>query len=142
MPLVFGHSSDNHFAMMKLIRWIPALLWTGLIAFLTLIPHIGITPPAWIDRLHPDKIVHFILFSVLCLLILVGFGAAAYQSGRSIPLLIFILIPAYGALIEVAQGLFTVTRHPEFMDFVVDTMGVLAGWLTFLLLTRKKRLSA
>lgn len=128
--------------MMKLIRWIPALLWTGLIAFLTLIPHIGISPPAWIDRLHPDKIVHFILFSVLSLLILIGIGAATYQSSQSIPLLIFILIPAYGALIEVAQGLFTVTRQPEFMDFVADTVGVLAGWLAFLLLTRKKRLSA
>ncbi len=127
---------------MKLIRWIPALLWTGLIAFLTLIPHIGVTPPAWIDRLHPDKIVHFILFSVLSLLILVGFGTAAYRSSHMIPILVFILIPAYGALIEVAQGLFTVTRHPEFMDFIADTIGVLAGWLAFLVLTRKKRLSA
>jgi hypothetical protein len=52
-------------------------------------------------------------------------------------ILISILI-MYGGLTELAQDWLTKTRHTEFMDFLTDIVGILFGFLFYLLVSRKK----
>ena len=122
--------------LMKPLRWIPAIIWTFFIAFLCLVPRIGIYPPHWTLRLHPDKWVHFTMFFILACFVFIGMGAAYWKRHRRIYIMIVLALALYGGLLELAQGLFTVTRDPEFFDFLADTIGALAGWLLMLRLTR------
>jgi hypothetical protein len=44
----------------------------------------------------------------------------------------------YGGLTELAQDWLTKTRHTEFMDFLTDIVGILSGFVFYLLVSRKK----
>ena len=121
---------------MKIIRWIPALLWAAFVAFLCLVPRIGIYPPHWAEKLHPDKWVHFTMFFLLTCFIVMGMGTPFWKNHRLWVILILTGIALYGGLLELAQGWFTVTRTPEFFDFLADALGTFFGWL-FMLKLRK-----
>lgn len=80
-----------------------------------LLPAPQIEPVA---RLLPDKAEHALAF----------FGLALWFSGlypRSSWWKLGLWLVLLGALIEVAQGVFTTTRAMEFNDAVADTVGVL-----------------
>jgi VanZ family protein len=68
-----------------------------------------------------DKAVHFIAFYGLA-----GLGAAAlpWRSYR----VLGAALSAYGALIEIVQGLPIVNRDCQFSDWVADTIAILAAY--------------
>ena len=72
-----------------------------------------------------DKAAHFLAFYVLTLL-----AAAAFP--RRPLLLLAIALSAYGAAIEVIQGLPMVARDSSFWDWVADTVAVGAALLPLL----------
>ncbi len=73
-----------------------------------------------IARLLPDKAEHALAF----------FGLALWFSGlypRSSWWKLALWLVLLGALIEVAQGVFTTTRAMDYKDAVADTVGVLVA---------------
>ncbi|MGE0294509.1 MAG: VanZ family protein [Hyphomonadaceae bacterium] len=98
-----------------------------LVAFLTLTPP---GPPSSLSFLS-DKAQHFSAFAWLALL-----GAFAFRSNRS-PLVLCVLLPAYGAAIEIAQN-FVPGRTPEVADWIADTLGTVAA-LGMVLLSHRLR---
>ena len=70
-----------------------------------------------IDVIPWDKAQHFIAFFTLTLL-----AATAFPSTPL--LLIGVLLSAFGALIEVVQGLDFVGRDEDFFDWVADTIAI------------------
>jgi hypothetical protein len=87
----------------------------------------AVIPPKHAVQLVPwDKAEHFIAFYVLT-----GLGAAAFPGRRL--WVIGALLSAFGALIEIVQGLSIVHRDRDFWDWVADTIAVIAALSPMLL---------
>jgi glucose-6-phosphate-specific signal transduction histidine kinase len=87
----------------------------------------AVIPPQHALQLVPwDKAEHFIAFYVLTFL-----AAAAFP--RLHLLVIAVLLSAFGALIEIVQGLPIVHRDKDFWDWVADTLAIGAALAPMLL---------
>lgn len=81
----------------------------------------AVIPPKHAVQLVPwDKAEHFIAFYALG-----GLGAAAFPGRRL--WVIGALLSAFGALIEIVQGLPMVHRDRDFWDWVADSLAVMAA---------------
>jgi hypothetical protein len=87
----------------------------------------AVVPPAQAVQLAPwDKAEHFIAFYGLT-----GLAVAAFP--RRHLLLIAVLLSAFGALIELVQGLPVVHRDRDFWDWVADTIAIASALAPMLL---------
>jgi len=87
----------------------------------------AVIPPSRALRLVPwDKAEHFIAFYALA-----GLAGAAFPK-RNL-LVIGALLSAFGALIELVQGLDIVHRDRDFWDWVADTTAIAAALAPMLL---------
>lgn len=108
--------------------------WRWLLAGLVLVVSGLSLTPVPIEPLHLgwwDKLNHACAFAALTLA-----AAFALPRWRDQPALIFGALLAFGALIEVAQS-FTATRSAEWGDLLADVMGMAAGGLAAMLVTRR-----
>jgi VanZ family protein len=69
-----------------------------------------------------DKVEHFLGFACLAML-----GSAAYPRLAALKLILGLSV--FGALIEVVQMFPSLHRRAEFLDWVADTAGAVAGVL-------------
>jgi len=67
-----------------------------------------------------DKLQHIIAFGGVTF-----WGCLAYVSRQKI---VVIGLFIYGGLMEVLQGMFTVTRQPSGYDWLADGVGILLAW--------------
>ena len=109
--------------------------WLLLILLLTLTP--GSSMPEtnlWEELISFDKIVHFAIFSMLVLLMIVGFTKQyTYEKLRKNAVLASLSISvAYGILIELIQ-IPIPGRGLEIMDIVANTIGCFLGYAVFYL---------
>ncbi len=106
-------------------------LWLMTISVLSLIP----SPPVPHDGLLGwDKFQHAAAYALLTFLGAKAFAFYRKSSGnRFIPAAC--LAVTVGGLMEVAQGLFTVTRSAEFTDLLADAVGA----VTIVVLARFRR---
>jgi hypothetical protein len=87
----------------------------------------AVIPPRHALQLVPwDKAEHFIAFYALT-----GLGVAAFPRRRL--WVIAVLLSAFGALIELVQGLPLVHRDRDFWDWVADTLAIFAALSPMLL---------
>ena len=112
---------------MPLIPWLTRLARAAFLAALVFTFYSAVIPPSQAVQLVPwDKAEHFIAFYALT-----GLAAAAFP--RSSLWLIGGLLSAFGALIEVVQGLSFVHRDRDFWDWVADTIAIVAALAPMLL---------
>ena len=106
---------------------LPSILWGAFVFYLTLKPRgdIDIAFPPFIQALHPDKWVHFILWGI--------WYYSYYRFNRANGFsqyhifwtpLIFILL---GAFVEILQHYMQWGRSGDIYDFIADVMGVLVA---------------
>ena len=110
---------------------LPGLLWTLLIAVLTLLPgHYIPRITTFIDWLSPDKILHFILFGIYVLFLLEGFRRQNLfpflQKHHVLYSLIIGIVFAF--FIEVMQKFVIPGRNGNTYDFLADLIGSLLGF--------------
>jgi hypothetical protein len=87
----------------------------------------AVVPPSHVLHLTPwDKATHFIAFYVLT-----GLAVAAFPKRNLF--ILAALLSAFGALIEIVQGLPMVQRDRDFWDWVADTMAISAALAPLLL---------
>ena len=100
-------------------RWVPAVLWTGLLFAASSRP----STPVSLEH-GTDKLAHFGAYAVLGLLLAHGW----WQSG--VPVLVVLLAGVFiGAMEEVYQS-FVPGRVPAVGDWIADVLGVTAGlWM-------------
>ena len=101
--------------MTRLSRWLPVLLWAGLIFGLSSIPALGTGLGVW--DLVLRKCAHATEYAVLGFLLLRAIG-------RELPALLAGI--AYAITDEVHQT-FVHARHGAVYDVAIDALGVLAG---------------
>ena len=104
-------------AAARLNRWLPVVLWAALIFTFSSIPSLGTGLGTWDVVLR--KLAHAAEFGVL--------GALLYRALRHEPLAI-LLGSAYAVTDEVHQA-FVSGRHGSPVDWLIDTLGVVAGVL-------------
>lgn len=111
------------------------ICWLLLILLLTLSPGDAFPETRiWTDLLSFDKVVHFLIFSILVVLMIVGFSKQyTYEwiRKRAVPLSLAISI-GYGILIEAIQ-IPIPGRYLEGMDIVANTIGCFIGYGLFYL---------
>jgi VanZ family protein len=110
--------------------------WLLLILLLTLTPGQAIPETSlWEELINVDKVVHFLIFSILVLLMIVGFTKQyRFASVRkyAVPAALGISI-GYGLLIELIQIIIP-DRGFELMDVVANTIGCFIGYAVFYLI--------
>ncbi|HEY3636521.1 MAG TPA: VanZ family protein [Rhizomicrobium sp.] len=81
----------------------------------------AVMPPRHAPQLFPwDKAEHFAAFYTLTVLALAAFP-------RRSPIVIAVLLSAFGGAIELVQALPIVNRDADIMDWAADTIAVLAA---------------
>jgi VanZ family protein len=113
--------------------WLPPLLYMAVIFYLSSQskPMPGVTTLVW------DKALHFIEYSLLCVLFirgLLGEGLAALR----VAVLAVVLTSAYGASDEVHQS-FVPERNAGAEDWLADTTGAAAAAALFSTASRRRR---
>ncbi|MFN0189899.1 MAG: VanZ family protein [Bacteroidia bacterium] len=121
----------------------PGISWALLILILSTITPPAIEIPNLFDLLAPDKVAHFIFYSVFVILFTYGFskmppGNIWSRNQFSIPLIGGII---YGGLIELYQGYVLTNRTSDYVDFIANCIGSILGWRLMRYLS-KKRLSS
>ncbi|MFH1502300.1 MAG: VanZ family protein [Candidatus Eisenbacteria bacterium] len=108
----------------RILAWVPAVVYVALIFAVSSIPgslH-GIIP----FRVF-DKVAHIVEFTGLGLFLTVAFrGTLPRASMRNVVLLVLVVGLSIGLLDELYQHLVP-GRAVEFLDWVADTIGVVAG---------------
>ena len=107
--------------------------WLLLILLLTLTPGSSI-PEAnlWEELLSFDKVVHFLIFSILTLLMIIGFTKQytyAYLRKHAVAASLVISI-GYGLIIELVQ-IPIPGRYMEAMDIIANSIGCFIGYAIF-----------
>jgi VanZ family protein len=107
--------------------------WAAIIFFAYSIPgdDLAYTDP-W-DILKFDKIVHFSLFAVLVLVLIVAFKKQrqirfVHFYSRAYAVVIAIL---YGIALEAVQGIFFIGRYSDWLDVIANIIGAFGGLLLF-----------
>lgn len=113
---------------MKLIFFfIKPIIWLALICYGLFLPsgHLPVKPFMKIP--HFDKLVHFVLFFILCLLL--------FRPFKKLRLKYYIWAPVtavfLGALLESLQRTLTVSRSSNFADFLANAAGVVVSIFFF-----------
>lgn len=102
-----------------------AVIWTALIAILSLITVEGIKSTIAIP--HKDKMVHFVFYFVFVLL---WFGVKkASGNSKKVSQTIFFLAVGYGLLMELLQNLLTASRTADVLDVLANTLGAFMALL-------------
>ena len=127
-----NESNPNNKLSMRMIRYyLPAMGWIVLILFLCTLPGSAIPSASIFDKLHVDKIVHFVLFGGTVLLLAYGY----YKQRNAISWLALFSLAAvvtlYGLAIEFIQKYLVPNRSFDMYDLLADGLGALAGALVF-----------
>ena len=117
---------------MKLRRWLPPLVWAGVILLGTSLPQEAV--PIQTSRI--DKILHFTIYSVFAFL-LTRQITEGFRPWQAVVLAIAFAM-AFGAFDEWHQQLIP-GRFPEFADWIADTLGATTGAIAAGLLDYRRR---
>jgi VanZ family protein len=123
---------------MKGFRKWPAILWTGLIFILLVIPSEGIPNSGMLGLPYIDKLAHVILFGTFVWLwSLNTYEKFEGDDQKRTTFMLFLISSGYGILMEFVQAGFT-NRAFEKLDILADITGAGLAW-AFILLTHKQK---
>lgn len=112
---------------MKLKLFLKPIIWLVIICYGLFIPASELPTKPFINIPHFDKIVHFGLFFVFCLLL--------FRPFRKINVNPYIYAPAVSivlsALLEIIQHVISSTRSSNLYDFMANTAGIVVSIFFF-----------
>jgi VanZ family protein len=120
---------------MMLKLFIKPLIWLTIIFYGLFIPSTNLPKKPFFAIPHFDKMVHFGLFFIFCLLLFVPFKKMKTNYMLVAPLIAIIL----SAILETTQQLISPTRSSNFYDFMANTLGILASIIVFHFLISEKK---
>lgn len=118
----------------QLLRTIPAIIWGSLILVASITSSNSV-PSANIP--HLDKVVHFTLYFILCILII--FATTSKQG--LVPLMIIVIAVLssgiFGIVMEYLQEVMKQGRSAELLDAVANTLGAIMAGILYRPLSKK-----
>lgn len=109
------------------------ICWLLIILLLTLTPGDALPQTnLWAELLNVDKVVHFIIFGILTLLMIIGFTKQyTFATLRKYAVAAALAVSiGYGIVIELIQ-IAIPGRGLELMDMVANTIGCMLGYAVF-----------
>jgi VanZ family protein len=122
--------------MNKRYRLVLLLLYTGMIFFLSSRPNLK---PPGVDFFLMDKMIHFVEYTILGVLLFEGIGRTIMRSRLFGFLFLFAVGSSVGALDEMFQS-YIPGRNMSIYDYIADAIGVAAG-VSLALLWKLRRTS-
>ena len=113
---------------MKVRRWLPPLLWAGVIIFATSMPAESV--PQQVSTF--DKTAHFSMYAVFAALLTREIAEVTGRGPWLAAILAILVAVAFGAVDEWHQQ-FIPGRSTELADWQADSLGAAAGALLFAL---------
>ena len=109
-------------AKQPLLKWVPALLWFGAVAYFSLLPKADV--PELLSNIN-DKAIHLGIYFLGVLLLFIP------VKGNRLRWLVGVWI--FSALIELLQAYFIDGRTGDVGDLVANAAGIVlaAGWVRF-----------
>ncbi|MDO8953203.1 MAG: VanZ family protein [Draconibacterium sp.] len=120
---------------MKIIYFWKPLLWLVIICYALFIPAHALPLGPFCRIPYFDKMVHFGLFFVFCLLLLRPFKRLQLKHYLLAPLISIIL----SALLEFSQHVLSNSRSSDIKDFIANSMGVIAAVVFFYLFVSNRK---
>ena len=117
---------------MRVRRWLPPLVWAGVILLGTSLPQDAVPPQAS----DFDKVLHFSIYTVLAFLLTRQISEDTSR-WRAVAGALVIAI-AFAAVDEWHQR-FIPGRFPEFADWMADSAGAVVGAVAYALLFHGRR---
>ncbi len=121
---------------MKIIYFWKPLLWLAIICYALFIPADDLPLEPFFKIPQFDKIVHFGMFFVFCLLLL--------RPLKRLQLKYYLLAPliaiSLSAVLETSQHIISVSRNSDIKDFIANTMGVLSAAMIYYLFISNRKL--
>lgn len=114
--------------------WKP-ILWLALICYGLFTPASSLPVKSFFRIPHFDKMVHFVLFFALCILLFRPFKKLETKYYLWAPLTSI----AFGASLEWAQRVLTVSRSSNIYDFFANATGILFALLFYYLFVSGKK---
>jgi VanZ family protein len=111
------------------------LLWLALISYGLYLPASGLPKKPFMSIPYFDKMVHFVLFFVLCLLL---FRPLKILKKKHLVLAPFISV-FLGALFEITQHVISSSRNSNIYDFIANCMGITAALFFYLIFVSNRR---
>ncbi|PKH66411.1 hypothetical protein CXF59_10660 [Flavobacterium sp. ALD4] len=122
----------------QIVFWI-ALLWTGVVLFLSLVQADKI-PAVNIQNL--DKVVHAFFHFVFTSLWILFFKTQIKDPDSYKPYVIsFLFSVLFGITVEMLQGQYTTTRKEDALDVLANLVGATLAVFSFILYFKNKRLN-
>lgn len=115
-----------------------ALIWAFFIFILSIIPVTGRLRFDLLGLFTIDKLAHFVLYSIFCLFIAIGY-AKYYSRNYRIKYIFrwsFSVSALFGIVIEIIQPFAMSNRSFDVLDMIANTLGCLGGWLLFKIIAR------
>lgn len=108
--------------------WKP-LLWLGIICYGLFVPASDLPLKPFLKIQHFDKMVHFALFFIFCLLLISPFKKIQLKHYILAPLIAILL----SGILELSQHILSNSRSSNIYDFLANSTGVLASVLFYYL---------
>lgn len=106
--------------------WKP-VFWLALICYGLFLPAENIPNKSFLSIPHFDKLVHFGMFFIFCLLLFKPYKKINLKHYFSAPLTALFL----GAVLESIQRIITISRSSDIYDFLANASGIVAATLFF-----------
>lgn len=120
-------------------KFLPFVLWTGIIFALCSMPGNAIAKINWLELLSFDKFVHasiFFIEQILLIRALTSLDQKAFLR-RHYELISVLFCVAYGGSLELMQYYVFSQRSGDVLDFIANSTGCITGLLVFAPLTKK-----
>jgi VanZ family protein len=114
------------------------VVWVVFITYACLAGASNIPEASWLNIPNKDKIVHFVFYFVLTLLLSKDYRVKSISTEKAW-LYAFVTAVSYGVVIEIFQGLFTAERSAEVLDVVANTSGSALAIFTLWLFGKRKK---
>ena len=120
---------------MKIKLFLTPIIWLVLICYGLFIPSSNLPTKPFLSIPHFDKMVHFGLFFVFCLLLFRPFKILKQKPYFYAPAISVLL----AAILEIAQQVLSTSRSSNLYDFIANTLGIAASIFIFRLLIDGKK---
>src|SRR5690554_2983612 len=128
LPLNFIYFVAKIVSLFMNFRYfIKPIIWLALICYGLFIPASALPKKSILSIPHFDKVVHFGLFFVFCLLLFVPFKKIKMNHLFFAPMVAIIL----SGILEAVQQMISSSRSSNFYDFIANTTGILASFIFF-----------
>ena len=114
---------------MKIVYFWKPLLWLAIICYALFIPAGNLPIKPFLNIPHFDRLVHFGLFFVFCLLLISPLKKLKYKHYIVAP----VISIALGALLEISQHIISYSRSSDIYDFTANTAGVIGSVIFYFL---------